>query len=147
VNSDVMRRIISSHRNGWEPMDKITKFYIFSYFSHLMTPQEKVAHRSMVAEAKVAARKSFMMKRFEGEVGIELASQSIGVEQWISSDPEIRALLANGPDAFITAVCDRLLREEQDKIYFNRCPRCQAVTRTPTAKQCPKCFFSWHDSD
>jgi hypothetical protein len=102
---------------------------------------------TMVAEQKVAFNKeSWARIAKDPEVQAEmLAKYPSGWEQHISTDPEVRALLANGRKAFINAICERVLREEGDKIYFNRCPRCQAVTRTPTAKQCPKCFFSWHD--
>jgi hypothetical protein len=128
-------------------MDEITKSYIFSYYYHLLTLREKTAYWTMVAEAKVAFHKEWVRKRVkdEDEADEVLALHPSDWEQWISTDQEVRALLANGRDEFIIAVCERLLREEKDKIYFNRCPRCQAVTRTPTAKQCPKCFFSWHD--
>jgi hypothetical protein len=112
-------------------MDEITK-YIFNNFSHLMTLQEKAAYKSIHAEEKA--------KHSEGTRLAKLIR-----ERWISSDPEVRASLASGPDVFMKAVCDRLLREHPDRIYFNRCPRCQALARTTKAKQCPKCFFSWHD--
>jgi len=127
-------------------MDEITKSYIIHYYYHLLTPREKTAYVTMVAEQKIAYyKKSWARTAKDPEVLAEmLAKYPSGWEQDISTDPEVRALLANGRKAFINAICERVLREEGDKIYFNRCPRCQAVTRTPTAKQCPKCFFSWH---
>jgi hypothetical protein len=121
-------------------MDEITKSYIIHYYYDLLTPREKTAYVTMVAEQKVAVHK----EAFANDAEL-LAKYPSEWEQYISTDPEVRALLANGRKAFINAVCERVLCEEGDKIYFNRCPRCQAVTRTPTAKQCPKCFFSWHD--
>ena len=129
-------------------MDEITKSYIIDYYYRLLTPREKTAYVTMVAEHKVASYKEWVAKvaKIYGKDEAKmLALYPSEWEQSISTDPEVRALLANGLEAFINAICERVLREEGDEIYFNRCPRCQAVTRTPTAKQCPKCFFSWHD--
>jgi hypothetical protein len=112
-------------------MDELSK-YIFNYYTHLMTEREKAAYKSIHAEEKAQnvndTRLSHMLR-----------------EKWVSSDPEVKALIADGPEAFMKSVCDRILRERPEQVYFNYCPKCGALARTPMAKQCPKCFYSWHD--
>lgn len=57
--------------------------------------------------------------------------------------PEIEELLQRGGEAFLVSVRDRVLQEHGDRI-LNLCPRCGALARTAQAKQCHRCFFSWH---
>jgi hypothetical protein len=108
--------------------------YIINYYSHLMTLEERVARQSMIGEFKIQRATSSTMKE-------ELR------KQWISEDPKVLELLSSGPDAFMTRVRDRVMRDHADEVFLNYCPRCGALAKTPTAKQCPKCFFSWHDDD
>ena len=59
-------------------------------------------------------------------------------------DYRVKELLKNGTEPFLQSVCERILREHQEEVIINRCPKCEALARTPIAKQCPKCFFDWH---
>jgi hypothetical protein len=58
--------------------------------------------------------------------------------------PDVEASLKEGEEAFLVAVRDRILQEHGDGI-LNLCPRCGTLARTAKAKQCHKCFYSWHD--
>jgi len=107
--------------------------YIINYYSHLMTFEEKVAHKSMMGEFKIQSATSSSMKEALRK-------------QWISDDPKVLELLLGGPDAFGARVRDRVMRDHSDEVFLNCCPRCGALAKTPTAKQCPKCFFSWHEN-
>jgi len=49
-------------------------------------------------------------------------------------------------DQFMLSMRERIMREHKSEIMLNRCPKCNALARTPTAKQCPKCFHSWRES-
>ena len=113
-------------------MDELTR-YIFTYYAHLMTLHERAAYKSIIAEEKAENVESSRLAQFLRE-------------RWVSSDPEVKALLADGQDKFMKSVCDRILREHADKVYFNYCPNCKILARTPRAKQCPKCFYDWHDA-
>lgn len=97
-----------------------------------MTIQEKAAYKSIMAEIKAknveGTRQAAMLRR-----------------NWISSDPVVKELLVNGPDLFKVCVVERLLRDYPKEVFLNRCPKCQALTRTPRARQCPQFFFDWHD--
>ena len=113
-------------------MDELTKYIFYSYFD-LLTQKEKTAHRASFAEEKAENLEPSKLQEFLRE-------------RWGSEDPEIRHLLAGGPDEFMRNVRDRIMRENADKVFLNHCPKCGALTKTPQAKQCPKCFFSWHDA-
>ena len=106
--------------------------YIINYYGHLMTFEERVAHKSMMGEFKIQSATSSSMKEALRK-------------QWISDDPKVLELLSGGPDAFMTRVRDRVMRDHSDEVFLNHCPRCGALAKTPKAKQCSKCFFSWHE--
>lgn len=53
--------------------------------------------------------------------------------------------LSNDEKAYHThEVAQKLLEEKSDAIFFNYCPKCGQLARTPQAKQC-KCGHQWHD--
>ena len=89
--------------------------YIFTYFPDALTDNERAAWKSAITKEKI--------RSIEGTHQATLMRKN-----WISADPEVLALLAEG-----------------DEIFFNYCPKCQALAHTPKAKQCPKCFYSWHE--
>jgi len=31
-----------------------------------------------------------------------------------------------------------------DKVFWNLCPKCNGLARTPKAKQCRHCYHDWH---
>lgn len=108
--------------------------YVFVYHAHLMTAQEVEANRVIFGESKSKGMpdgsplKSFYRERFG------------------TSDPEVRRLVEKGREQFVEDVVARILNEQQDQIVWNHCPYCGALARTPTASQCPKCFFRWQDT-
>jgi len=112
-------------------MDKLAS-YIFNYYYHLLTPEERAAHQTVLGELKIEHARSQEMK--------DALSKS-----WVSTDPKVLALLRDGRESFWEHTRDRVMREHGDEVFLNLCPRCGALAKTPTAKQCPKCFFSWHD--
>jgi len=107
--------------------------YVFDWFHDLWTTEERLAHRAIQAELKA--------QNVEGTKIAEMLRK-----HWGSNDPAVLALVKLGPEKFQQFVIDRLLRECADQIVFNRCPKCQSLARTPRAKQCPKCFHSWHNT-
>src|SRR5262245_4333606 len=87
-------------------MDEITKSYIIDYYYRLLTPREKTAYVTMVAEHKVAFHKEWMAKvakMYGKDEAKMLALYPSEWEQAISTDPQVRALLANGREAFLTS--------------------------------------------
>jgi hypothetical protein len=63
---------------------------------------------------------------------------------WLSTDKEVLELLKNGYQEFRKNTAERILKEQSEKIYFNYCPICKKLARTPQAKQCRYCGYSWH---
>ncbi len=64
---------------------------------------------------------------------------------WINSDPEVIKLLEHGYEVFEQNVVTRIIAETPEKVFFNNCPKCNKLARTPYAKQCRHCGYSWHD--
>jgi hypothetical protein len=114
-------------------MDDLTR-YLVHYYSKLMTRYERAAHSTVIGEAKA---------KFAEDEGCPEVAEYIR-KDLVSSDPRVLRLLKDGNEAFFLAVRDRILKEHSDKVLLNRCPRCSALARTPTAKQCPRGFFPWH---
>ena len=40
---------------------------------------------------------------------------------------------------------DRLIAEQRDQMIENRCPKCERLVRTPSARQCLWCGHNWRD--
>lgn len=112
-------------------MDELTR-YVFVNFSNLRTLHENLAYRSIDAD---------MRAQYAQSPGMQHALRT----KYVSNDPEVLRLLQNGPEQFYLAAAQRILRERADKVFLNYCPRCHGLARTPQAKQCRHCFFSWHD--
>jgi uncharacterized C2H2 Zn-finger protein len=112
--------------------DELTA-YIINYYPHLMTDREKLAHRASFAEEKAENLPPGNLQRTLRE-------------RWGSTDPDVLAMLKEGREVFLKNVAQRILRERSDELFFNHCPRCGALAKTPRAKQCAKCFHSWHDA-
>ncbi|MGF7041049.1 hypothetical protein [Mucilaginibacter lappiensis] len=64
--------------------------------------------------------------------------------QWLSDEPEILKQLDKGYVQFILNCAERILKDNPDKVYFNLCPVCRKLARTPDAKQCRFCGHDWH---
>lgn len=107
-------------------------YYIAIYYPHLLTEEERLAQWTLLGEAKVRSAEHPELKRMLGN-------------RWISKDPAVLKLLSDGPDAFWARLRERVMRDSPNEVFLNNCPRCAALAKTPTAKQCPKCFYSWHD--
>lgn len=46
-------------------------------------------------------------------------------------------------DSFLEKIALRILKDNKNSIFINRCPKCQKIVRTPKAKQCNWCFHKW----
>lgn len=114
-------------------MDELTK-YIFHNYPNLMNAREAAAYKSVIGGRK--AESSHDSPKM----------QELIRRRWISSDPEVRTLLEKGEEQFMISVRERILRENKDEVFLNYCSRCGSLANTPRAKQCPRCFFSWHDN-
>lgn len=110
-------------------MDKEISHYIIRYFSDLLTDHEKLALRYHMYADNVkedSAMRKMMIKR-----------------GWITQNEDAINLLQNGYEEFELEVAKRIMKEEPEKVFFNNCPVCHKLARTPYAKQCRYCGNSW----
>lgn len=63
---------------------------------------------------------------------------------WLSDEPKILNLLANGVETLAKNIEQKLISEYPNKVVINRCPKCNELARTPKAKQCRYCCYDWH---
>jgi hypothetical protein len=106
--------------------------YIFKNHYSLLTFQEKVAHKTLIGEMKIENEDSEMKKQMLRKI-------------FCSSETEVLEILNTGAKEYKKKVCNRVMAEHSNTIKLNLCPKCVALARTSTAKQCPKCFYSWHN--
>lgn len=114
-------------------MDELTQ-YVFSNYGHLMTIREIAADRTITVRQKA------------GDSALPKLREML-TRKWVSNDPEVLQLLEGGSEQFYVNVRERILREHSAEAFLNRCPQCGGLARTPRAKQCRHCFFSWHEPE
>ena len=119
-------------------MDRDLALYVVTYYSALMTPEERLANRHLATTFKAT----------DGRTDLE-AQEAVRRDggPWarrLSNDPAVQQLAAAGLDAFREHVAARILAEHRHEVFLNYCPRCRGLTRTPKAKLCLHCGHSWH---
>lgn len=105
--------------------------YVFRHYPFLFTETESLAWLTVSVEARATAygppTADFLRKTY------------------VSSEPEVLHLLADGAAAFRARVRDRIIAEHADKVHLNRCPKCRSLARTPEACLCPSCNHTWYE--
>jgi hypothetical protein len=120
------------------PEEHLT-WYVINYFGGFMTKAEWLAHRTFMMEFKAQHGYSTELLE-EADRGLTDA----GYEPLRTSDPEALSLMSDGVEVFLRRVRDRILREHQDRVVLNYCPKCGGLAKTPRAQQCQWCFYVWH---
>jgi hypothetical protein len=109
------------------PEEHLTK-YVIDY-GGLMTEAEWLAYRAFLAEWKIRHGYSPDL-----------------LEDCRNQDSEALSLMRDGVESFMLRVRERILRDHQDTVGLNYCPKCSGVAKTPKARQCCWCFYDWnHD--
>ncbi len=115
-------------------MDNETAKYIINYFSNLLTSEEKMAIKtSSMFKLEHSNSKNPNLTKMYRENG------------WLTSDQSVLDLLKEGYDNFELNVANRIMEQSPDKVFFNNCPKCNKLARTPYARQCRHCGHKWHD--
>jgi len=114
-------------------MEKETAEYIINYFSELLTLEERFAIRHTHHSIKT-----------EDSLDNPRIRNIYLKHSWITEDQEILQLLLNGYDNFQIQTAKRISEQNPDKVFFNNCPKCGKLARTPFAKQCRFCGHNWH---
>jgi hypothetical protein len=115
--------------------------YIVSYFSAFMTSQERLAQRHLLATLKITRG------RTDESAQEEAVETSKPIRELLSTDSEVKELAAGGWDAFVLRTAERIYSEHHAEIFFNECPRCGGLAKTPKAKQCHHCHHDWHETN
>ena len=112
-------------------------WYVVKYYARLMTTPERLANRHLIGAMKATHGK--------GVVGAQAEARKVwSFSRMMSHEPEVLRLAENGYAAFIQRTAARILNEQSDEIFFNRCPKCGRLARTPQARQCRSCGHDWH---
>ena len=114
-------------------MDQKTANYIVTYYSSLMSDNEKIAFRHYSSTIKLEGNKNPKML------------DMYKVKGWISDNTEILSLLENGYDNFEVNAAKNILQNFPEEVFLNNCPKCNKLARTPFAKQCRFCGFDRHN--
>lgn len=112
--------------------DEVLTQYIWNHYSRFFNRLEQLGGKAVMVDEKVMATSSQNMKDKIREVWGK------------DSDPEVLAALEDGVEIFRIRARDRIIRDHSDQVFINRCPSCQKIVRTPRAKQCLWCGYSWH---
>lgn len=68
------------------------------------------------------------------------------LESGLYNENELSELLKLSQSELQIELRRRLEMKFGDSIYYNRCPKCNNLVRTPRARQCPVCYYSWHNN-
>jgi DNA-binding winged helix-turn-helix (wHTH) protein len=110
--------------------------YILTYHSNLMTRLECQVRGHLQTK---------MMLAGGGNVSPQLqVAISEEYSRYLSTDPVVLKLAADGYEAFAERTATRILGKYGKRLKLNRCPRCACVARTATARQCRFCGCDWH---
>lgn len=116
-------------------MDAVTieqATYIFAYYTNLLTAAERVTLRHYQSTIKLENTGNEKLLNMYQRVG------------WMSDNPEVLNYLKDGYLQFIINCSQRILQDNPGKVFFNLCPNCGILARTPFAKQCRYCNEDWH---
>ncbi len=126
-------------------MDQHTANYIVKYFPRLMSMEERAAWWHHFAMSKIEQVPNGM-EGSEAETWRQGKVSFYREQGLLSSDPSVTELLSDGYDAFIQRTAERIHAEESEEVFYNNCPSCGALARTPQSKQCRHCGHSWHET-
>jgi hypothetical protein len=112
-------------------MDKETAEYIVTYFFSLLPEKEKLAwkhHSSILKLEDNNNPKTLEMYKRKG---------------CINHEQEVLDLLKLGYDNFEINTVKKIIENYPDKVFFNECPKCKKLARTPNTRQCRFYGFNW----
>jgi hypothetical protein len=119
-------------------MDTDKARYVFRHYGHLMSEQERLANRHLTGTMKATHGRSDVAAQTEA------TSSSRHLRELLSDKPEVLRLASEGFETFVARTAERIFNDHRDEIVLNCCPRCAALARTPSARQCRFCGYDWH---
>ena len=119
-------------------MDTNLAGYVVRYYSRFMSEQEGLAYNHLCYTAKYTGESDPAAQR--------KAKAKFPYSKMLSNDPAVLELARHGMQTLVLRVAKKIFAERGNQMFINRCPRCQALARTPKARQCPVCKHDWHDA-
>lgn len=116
-------------------MDEETINHIISFYTRFMTAAEQAALRHIDVS-----------KRLEANETTSARLSFYERNGWLTKDPEALELIWRGEKALKEDIALRVLSDSKNDIQLNYCPKCCRLARTPQAKQCRYCFYTWHNA-
>jgi hypothetical protein len=114
---------------------EVLREYLERYWWWYMTEFDRQCHYLGARRAKAQAS------------GLTGFAERVQAEWDAQATPAVRAALADGYEAWVARVKQRIVQALRDgTLMINRCPSCQRVVRTPRARQCTWCGKDWHGS-
>lgn len=118
-----------------------TAYYIIRHFPRLLTLTERAALNH--------SNSMFKLRKPEDYSSIDVYEERL---KWykehnlITDDITALNLLNQGREQFYINAATRIVKETPEKVFFNYCPKCGKLARTPYARQCRNCEYNWHDT-
>lgn len=104
--------------------------YVLQHHTDLVSPDEERARTLRLLAAKAA----------------RAGDSHAGAQRSAPASERARELAALAPSTLDHAIASRILNERALEVWPNTCPRCGALCRTPRARQCHACTFTWFDT-
>jgi hypothetical protein len=118
-----------------------TAYYIIHHFPRLLTKIEDVALRHYNAMFKIGKPDKYSSADIYNE-RLKWHKEHNN----ITDDHDSVKLLESGIQDFYINAATRIFKQTPGKVFFNTCPKCNELARTPYARQCKHCGHSWHDT-
>ncbi len=111
---------------------------IIRYYEDLMTEVELKAlkHTDTMLHINLRNKKENKFREQERNYFLKIGR--------LTEDENILKLLAESRDKFRRKLATRIVIEHLNGEVYNVCPKCNELARTPRAKQCQHCFYTWH---
>ncbi len=103
--------------------------YIFNYETRFMDDNERIAAGVII---------------FTSEDPRERMIEGGKFKRGLRENEIRKQMLVDGFDVFKKRVVNRIYSQHKNELNLNLCPKCGKIARTPLAKQCRFCFYSWH---
>ncbi|HKD81486.1 MAG TPA: hypothetical protein VKH81_17465 [Candidatus Angelobacter sp.] len=114
--------------------------YVVRWFGHLMTPAEKSAEKHLLATMKAARGSSDVRPQRE-------ALQSKAHRRSLSHEADELDPAVDGYEPFVQRTAARIVKERGNEVFFNVCPNCAKLARTPRARECRWCGHDWRTTE
>jgi hypothetical protein len=124
--------------------DRDIAHYVFRWYRNLLTPLEKQALKHLYTAMQATTIKADIEAQGEDE---KAAGRYRSLTDLMSDDADVLHLSDGGFEGFIERTSARILDENRHLVFFNRCPKCGGLARTPTARQCRYCAHEWRSKN